>query len=1094
MRRNLILGCALALSLMAGWLIFNRQAGAASSIIVTTTDDVIASDSWCSLREAIIAANTDSAFNDCPAGTGKDTITFSPALPTPSTFVLTLTGSGENNTLTGDLDIVGSSSNTLAINGLGPENTIIDGNGLDRIFDIHKGARATISAVTVQNGNPGATHDGGGIAVRSVGRLTVNNSLVTSNRAVDGGGIHVLGLLYLNDSTVEGNYGGGVHNTSGILRFTNAQILNNTHGFGVTNEAIASLTFTGGVVKGNQGGGVFNRHSSAALSGLEVINNTVDGGVYNEGASSSASLTIRESSVMSNTGGIGAGIYNKGLFAKATIENVRISFNTATAGGGGINNNGDMTLIHSLVDQNQAHSGGGINNRGVSLDLINVTISNNSVADNGGGLYNRSSATLENVTLNGNSASGADTGANLFNEAEITLLNTIVANPGLGPNCFNDAVILDSLGHNLEDDDTCGLNATGDITNTNPLLGPLADNGGPTFTHALLPGSPAIDSGDGTQCPATDQRGVDRPQAAGCDIGALESALTADLSASKQRVGSGSIASGQAVTYTITITNAGPTTPITATVVDTWTPVDAVFAVSAPGCTVSLLAGTATCTVTNLGLGSAVSPDPTLVLTTSPTFSGTLTNIAQVSPNGGVFDLTPGNDSSDPVAVVVIAPPTYGVNLSPNESKSGTAGQTVNYTLEISNLGNVADTYDLVVSGQTWTTTLSTASVNLGAGAKTTFSAMVEIPLGALSGDSDHITVTATSQGDISESDAALLTTTVTVLNGVNISPDQAKAGTAGQTAIYTLAITNTGNVADTFDLLTTGNTWTTTLSTSNIPLDPGATAWFSVTVDIPAAALDNDTDMATITANSQGDSGKKDDVIVTTTVKPVYGVDLSPDVALSARPGEKVTYTLEITNTGKAADTFDLLASGHIWPTSLSAISVTLDAAAAATFTVTVDIPAGALGDDVDSVTVTVTSLGDGTKNDSALLTTGVIPVYAVELSGDDSLTSRPGTTVTYTLWITNAGNGADTIDLEVSGNVWTTTLTVSSIMLAAGERDAIMIAVSIPATAADFEHDKVTITAVSGHDGTKRDTAVLTTINRSLEIKLFLPLLFSG
>jgi len=108
------------------------------------------------------------------------------------------------------------------------------------------------------------------------------------------------------------------------------------------------------------------------------------------------------------------------------------------------------------------------------------------------------------------------------------LMNTIMANSTAGGNCSNDGAIA-SGGYNLDSDGTCGFTAEGDLSNTAPLLGPLQDNGGFTFTHALLPGSPAIDAGNPT-CPppGTDQRGKARPadgdcdSAARCDIGAYE--------------------------------------------------------------------------------------------------------------------------------------------------------------------------------------------------------------------------------------------------------------------------------------------------------------------------------------------------------------------------------------------------------------------------------------------------------------------------------------------------------------------------------------------------------------------------------------------
>ena len=103
----------------------------------------------------------------------------------------------------------------------------------------------------------------------------------------------------------------------------------------------------------------------------------------------------------------------------------------------------------------------------------------------------------------------------------MTLKNTIVANSAPDDDCAGNLVT--SNGSNIDSDGTCSLVAAGDLPNTNPQLGPLADNGGPTQTLALLAGSPAIDAGSG-DCPppATDQRGVTRPQGAACDIGAYE--------------------------------------------------------------------------------------------------------------------------------------------------------------------------------------------------------------------------------------------------------------------------------------------------------------------------------------------------------------------------------------------------------------------------------------------------------------------------------------------------------------------------------------------------------------------------------------------
>jgi hypothetical protein len=125
---------------------------------------------------------------------------------------------------------------------------------------------------------------------------------------------------------------------------------------------------------------------------------------------------------------------------------------------------------------------------------------------------------VTNSTLSGNFAAS---GGGIHNDTggTATLKNTIIANSVSGGECAGSLV---SLGNNLDSANTCGLGVAGDLSNTNPKLGPLQDNGGPTLTHALLEGSPAIDAGDDSAAPATDQRGVSRPQGAASDIGAFE--------------------------------------------------------------------------------------------------------------------------------------------------------------------------------------------------------------------------------------------------------------------------------------------------------------------------------------------------------------------------------------------------------------------------------------------------------------------------------------------------------------------------------------------------------------------------------------------
>jgi len=468
-------------------------AQADATITVTTTSDSITNDGLCSLREAVIAANTDSPYNGCPTGSGDDTILFSQSLPQPATFTLNRLGADEDDSLTGDLDLKG----TLTITGQGIGSTILDGNSTDRVLEVHTGAHITISGITIQNGKPP------GIGL--------------------GGGVLVQGLLYLNDSLVDSNQPGGILNDAGGLILNNVTISNNTAGYVLVNKNSASLAFNGGQVSGNQGGGVYNDTSTANLSDLSVLANTLGGGIFSTG-STLTKLTVDHSLIADNTStSNGGGIFNEGVGAVADISTSRITGNQADTAGGGVYNNGILTITTSTIDQNQSRSGGGIDHGGGNLYLTNVTISSNDASDNGGGLYNRGNSVLTNVTLSGNTADGLGMGGNIFNDtAQISVRNTIVANSGVDGNCFNSEGAIHTGGHNLDSGNTCGFTELSDLVSTPPMLGVLQNNGGPTPTHALLETSPVINQGDDPLCPATDQRGVSRPQGAACDIGAYE--------------------------------------------------------------------------------------------------------------------------------------------------------------------------------------------------------------------------------------------------------------------------------------------------------------------------------------------------------------------------------------------------------------------------------------------------------------------------------------------------------------------------------------------------------------------------------------------
>ena len=445
----------------------------AATFTVDSTDDAVdaspgdgvcetATPDQCTLRAAIMEANALAGADaiDLPAGT----------------YILSIAGTGEDAAFTGDLDI----TDDLTITGDGQATTIIDGGALDRVFHIDPNAAGIMVEIT------GLTIDGGfvgsGAGLLNEATLTLNSTTVSGNSSSGkGGGIFNKGTLELHTSTIRDNSspgsGGGIFN-EGTLELYASTISDNSSsgsGGGISNFFGGTVTLNGSTVSGN----------SSFFDG---------GGLLNEG-----SVVLNSSTVSGNS--------------------------TSSFGdGGGINaDRGTVVLNSSTVSGNSSGSGGGIfKDFGGSVSLSNSTVSGNT-ATAGGGIFifgHIGTLTLNNSTVSDNTATA---GGGIFNDfSTATLKNTIVANNTSG-DCSGT---ITSAGHNLiEDTSGCTIvgDTTGNITGSDPLLGPLADNGGPTLTHALLPGSPAIDAVPGADCTlATDQRGVARPQGPACDIGAFE--------------------------------------------------------------------------------------------------------------------------------------------------------------------------------------------------------------------------------------------------------------------------------------------------------------------------------------------------------------------------------------------------------------------------------------------------------------------------------------------------------------------------------------------------------------------------------------------
>jgi len=213
------------------------------------------------------------------------------------------------------------------------------------------------------------------------------------------------------------------------------------------------------------------------------------------------------------------------------------------------------------------------------------------------------------------------------------------------------------------------------------------------------------------------------------------------------------------------------------------------------------------------------------------------------------------------------------------------------------------------------------------------------------------------------------------VIHNVQLSDDMSAEGSAGDAVEYTVSITNTGNVSDTYDLTVSDNNWTTDFSTSNIFLDAGASATFAVSVTIPVNAGGGESDNAMVEATSTGDSNVSDEVNLTTSVELLYGVNVTGDMSGEGQPGDEVNYVVMVANEGNVTDTYTVTLSGENWMTTLSDTSVTVEAGASALVTVTVSIPAGVSPGDDDTVTVTATSAGDPGVSDDSDITTTAIP-----------------------------------------------------------------------------------------------------------------------
>jgi hypothetical protein len=420
---------------------------------------------------------------------------------------------------------------------------------------------ATITVTNTNDGGPGSlrqalagANDGDtiGFAVTGTISLTSGEIVIDKNITISGPGSNSLTVRPLS----QGSF----------------RVFNVMPSHSIT---IQGLTISFGYAGFAQGGGIYlDEHVTATIADCVLMNNYtggLGGAIFIDGYGGGAMLTVLNSTITGNTagnmdnGGSGAGIYSSADVL--TIIDSTISNNTAWIGGnlsggdgGGINVNGTLNISNTTISSNGAGvSGGGISGYG-TITINNSTISGNVAGITqpylslGGGIYNFGTLTVTNCTISGNSAHGSISkgggwGGGIYGGAQIrnsTLsgnqadvhggsiyggtfdIGNSILNGG-SPENISTATVT-SHGYNVCSDDGGGfLNGPGDQINTNPMIGPLQDNGGPTLTYALLPGSPAINAGDPnfTPPPFNDQRGAPfvRVFRGRIDIGSFEAQI-----------------------------------------------------------------------------------------------------------------------------------------------------------------------------------------------------------------------------------------------------------------------------------------------------------------------------------------------------------------------------------------------------------------------------------------------------------------------------------------------------------------------------------------------------------------------------------------
>jgi predicted outer membrane repeat protein len=490
-------------------------------------------DGAVSLREAISAANSNAIFGDAPAGQSGgtvDAIAFDTSL------------SGQTIVLGGQELTV---SDHLSISGLGQSDLAISGNDASPILIVDFGVTADVSGVTITGGS---AYDGGGIY--NEGTLNVANSALINNSASDqGGAVFNDGTFNLVNGTFSGNtsgtQGGAIKNgADGKLTIADSTFSENTagssggaidsfHGFGAATGSLDITNTTFESNSGSNGGAIYN-WLPAHIEGSRFVGNSArgTGGAFaNRFANSSYLTTINASTFENNEAGLyGGAIDNTG--ASMEITNSTLSGNTAGREGGAIENYfAGLKVINSTISGNSTNrTGGGIWNLG-TLQITSSTLvanranANGDTRGDGGGIFDDGSSSapvIHNTIIGGNlvGAPLADAASDVVGALDGSSSHNLIGNAA------TSGGLADTVNGNI-----VGNGGIGTLDITAVLDPTLADNGGPTLTHALLPSGLAVNAGENTLAVDAsgnplehDQRGdgFSRIVDATVDIGAFE--------------------------------------------------------------------------------------------------------------------------------------------------------------------------------------------------------------------------------------------------------------------------------------------------------------------------------------------------------------------------------------------------------------------------------------------------------------------------------------------------------------------------------------------------------------------------------------------